>query len=183
MQYEKGQAGVRWAASDANEDELVYKVEIRGVGEAGWKLLKDKVKEKRLGWDSTAYADGRYLVRVTATDSPDNPPGQELSGQLVSAPFLIDNTAPEISGLTAARSAGKLEVRWRAVDASSPIQSAECSVDGGDWLPVQPTTKISDSSAHDYVLGLGQIPAGEHTIAVRVTDDYDNHSVAKTVAR
>jgi sugar lactone lactonase YvrE len=183
MQYEKGQTGARWAASDPNDDEMVFKVEIRGVGESAWKLVKDKVKEKRLSWDSTAYADGYYLVRVTALDSPDNPPGQELSSQLESAPFLIDNTAPEISGLTAARSAGKLEVRWKAHDAGSQIQSAEYSLDGGEWLSAQPTTKISDAPSHDYILALDNAAAGEHTVAVRVSDDYDNQSVAKAVIR
>jgi hypothetical protein len=183
MQYEKGQTGVRWAASDPNDDEMIFKVEIRGVGESAWKLMKDKVKEKRLSWDSTAYADGYYLVRVSAFDSPDNPPGQELSSQMESAPFLIDNTAPEISGLTAARTAGKLEVRWKAHDASSQIQSAEYSLDGGEWLLAQPTTKISDAPSHDYILVLDNAAAGEHTVAVRVSDDYDNQSVAKTVIR
>jgi hypothetical protein len=54
---------VRWAASDPNADELIFKVELRSVGESAWKPVKDKVKEKRLSWDSTAYADGYYLVR------------------------------------------------------------------------------------------------------------------------
>ena len=122
-------------------------------------------------------------MRVTAFDSPDNPPSQELSSQLESAPFLIDNTAPEIAGLTAARSTGKLEVRWKAHDAGSQIQSAEYSLDGGEWLLAQPTTKISDAPSHDYVLVLENVTSGEHRVAVRVTDDYDNQSVAKTVIR
>jgi len=183
MQYEKGQVGVRWAADDPNDDDLIYKVEIRGLGESEWKLVKDKVKEKRLSWDSTAYADGEYLVRITASDAPDNPPGQELTSQLVSAPFLIDNTAPEIAGLTAVRSGAAIEAKWKAHDASSLIQSAEYSVDGGEWFVVQPTTRISDAPEQDYVLRLNQISAGEHTLAVRVTDDYDNQSVVKVVVR
>jgi hypothetical protein len=183
MQYEKGQIGGRWLASDENEDSLLYKVEIRGVQESEWKLLKDKVREKHLSWDSTAFPDGDHLIRVTASDSPDNPPGQELSGQLVSGLFLIDNTPPEVTGLAAARTAGKLEVRWKAKDARSLIQKAEYSVDGGEWLVVEPTTKVSDSPEQDYILTLERLASGEHTIAVRVTDDYDNQSVAKTVPR
>ncbi len=183
MQYEKGQIGARWAASDENDDALLYKVEIRGVQETEWKLLKDKVKEKHLSWDSTAFPDGEYVIRVTATDAPDNPPGQELTGQLVSESFLIDNTPPEITGPSATRSAGKLVVRWKAKDALSAIQKAEYSVDGGDWLVVEPTTKVSDSSEHEYELSLEGIPAGEHTIAVRVSDDYDNQAVAKAVVK
>ncbi|MFB3776075.1 MAG: hypothetical protein ACE141_00655 [Bryobacteraceae bacterium] len=183
MQYEKGQIGARWAASDENGDELLYRVEIRGAQESGWRLLKEKLKERYLSWDSTAFPDGEYLVRVTATDLPDNPPGQELSGQLVSRAFLIDNTPPEITGPAATRASGRLEVRWRARDAHSLIQRAEYSVDGGDWLVAEPTTKVSDSQEHDYVLTLATVPAGEHTLAVRVYDDYDNQSVAKTILK
>jgi hypothetical protein len=46
-----------------------------------------------------------------------------------------------------------------------------------------PTTKVSDAQEHDYVLSLETIAAGEHTLAVRVYDDYDNLVVAKTVLR
>ncbi|MCL6544540.1 MAG: hypothetical protein K6T61_04890 [Bryobacteraceae bacterium] len=183
MQYEKGQIGARWAANDPNGDELVFKVEIRGVQETEWKLVRDKVKERRLSWDSTAYADGWYLLRITASDAPDNPAGQELTGSLVSAPFLIDNSAPEIRNLTASRSGGKATVRWSARDAASLIQRAEYSLDGGEWLLVLPTTRLSDSAEHDYVLELPALAAGERTIAVRVTDDYDNQAVAKVVIR
>jgi hypothetical protein len=183
MQYEKGQIGARWAASDDNGDDLLYKVEIRGAQESEWRLLKDKVKERHLSWDSTAFPDGEYLLRVTATDLPDNPPGQELSAQLVSPSFLIDNTPPEITGLAATTAAGKLEVRWKAKDAHSLIQRAEYSLDGGDWLIAEPTTRISDSQDQAYVLTLTAASPGEHTVAVRVTDDYDNQAVAKTVIR
>jgi hypothetical protein len=183
LQYDKGQIGVRWLAADDNDDTLIYKVEIRGAQESEWRLLKDKVKEKHLSWDSTAFPDGEYHLRVTASDAPDNPPGQELSSQLVSPSFLIDNTPPEITGLTAARAAGKLELRWKAKDAQSLIQKAEYSLDGGDWLLAQPTTRISDSAEHEYILSLERISPGEHSIVVRVTDDYDNQAVSKTVVK
>ncbi len=81
------------------------------------------------------------------------------------------------------RTSGGLEVRWKAVDAHSFLQRAEYSLDGGDWLVVQPTTRVSDSQEHDYVLSLEGVPSGEHTVAVRVTDDYDNQTVAKAVVR
>ena len=183
MQYEKGQIGARWAASDENGDDLLYMVEIRGVQESEWRLLKEKIKERYLSWDSMAFPDGEYVVRVTATDLPDNPPGQELAAQLVSRSFLIDNTPPQITGPAAARTTGKLEIRWKAKDVHSLIQRAEYSLDGGEWLVAEPTTRISDSQEHDYVLSLGAVSAGEHTLAVRVYDDYDNQAAAKTVLR
>jgi len=55
-------------------------------------------------------------------------------------------------------------------------------VDGGEWKVAAPVTKLSDAPELDYALSLEAGP-GEHTIAVRVTDDFDNQAVEKTVAR
>lgn len=183
MQYEKGHLGARWAASDDNDDELVFKVEIRGENESEWKLLKDELREKHLSWDSTAFPDGRYLLRVTASDSPDNPPDQARQASLVSEPFLIDNTPPQILGLSASPAGGRLEVRWQARDAWCVITKAEYSLNGGPWIVAEPTTKLSDSRQHDYRLLVDRGSPGEQTIAVRVTDEYENQAVEKIVVR
>ena len=183
MSFAKGYIGARWAAADENGDTLVYTVQIRGEKESEWKLLKDKVTEKHWTWDSTAFPDGTYLVRVIASDAPSNPIEQTLTGELVSDPFLIDNTPPEISGLAAAPAGEKLKVTWKATDALSAIGKAEISVNGGDWTVVEPTTKLSDSREHEYVVLLPLPPGKEQTVAVRVTDEYDNQAVAKVVVK
>ena len=182
MQYAKGWVGARWAASDPNGDPLVFTVEIKGAAETEWKLLKDKVNEKYVSWDSTAFPDGEYRLRVTASDAPGNPPADALTARTESIPFLIDNTPPKITGLTASRSGGKLEVRWHAADALSDLAKAEYSLDGGEWKVAAPVTRLSDSQELDYMLSL-DAASGEHTIAVRVQDEYDNQAVEKTVAR
>ena len=182
MQYAKGWIGARWAASDPNGDPLVFTVEIKGANESEWKMLKDKVSEKYVSWDSTAFPDGEYRLRVTASDAPGNPPAEALTARMESNPFWIDNTPPKITGLSAARNGGKLEVRWHAADALNNIAKAEYSVDGGDWKVAAPVSRLSDSPELDYALTLDAGP-GEHTIAVRVQDDYDNQSVEKAVAR
>jgi hypothetical protein len=183
MQYAKGYIGARWMASDENSDELIYTVDIKGQGESEWKLLKDQVTEKRLSWDSTGFPDGEYRVRVTASDSPSNPPERALTAQLVGDPFTIDNTPPAITGLTAAAAGGKITVRWHAADALSMIDRAEYCVNGGDWTPVEPTGHLSDSKEEDYVLSIDRPKPDESTIAVRVTDAYDNASLAKVVVK
>jgi hypothetical protein len=182
MNYAKGHVGARWSVTDANNDDMVFTVEIRGINESQWKLLKDKVKERYFSWDSTALPDGEYQVRVTAFDSPDNPPDQALSATLESDPFVIDNTPPKLTGLVGARAGNNLTVKWKAADQLSVISSAEYSLNGGDWTPVQPTTRLSDSPEHDYSLTL-PAAAGEQTVAIRVTDDSDNQAVDKVVIR
>jgi len=182
MQLAKGYMGARWLASDPNGDSMIYTVEIKGSGETEWKLLKDKVAEKYYSWDSTAFPDGEYRLRVTASDAPSNPPAEALTGGMESDPFTIDNTPPKITGLTATRSGGKLLVRWHAADALNNIGKAEYSLDGGEWAVAAPVTKLSDSPELDYELALDATP-GEHMIALRVADENDNQAVDKVVVK
>ncbi len=184
VNYAKGFEGARWLASDENGDTLVYRVEIRGVKESGWKLLKENVTEKYLSWDTGAFPDGEYVLRVTASDSPSNPPDQALMASLVSDPFLIDNTPPQIAKLTASATTGnKLEIRWSARDARSSIDHAEYSVNGGDWVRADPASRLSDSPDEEYRLLIDRPSTSEQVIAVRVSDEFDNQAVEKIVLK
>jgi sugar lactone lactonase YvrE len=183
LNYAKGSIGARWSATDENGDTLAYKVEIRGAKESTWRLLKDNVKEKYLTWDSTAFPDGEYVIRVTASDAPSNPRNQALEATLESDPFLIDNTPPQILNLAATSTGNKIDVRWIARDARSDIDRAEYSINGGEWLMAQPVTKLSDSPEEEYHLTLDRTTPGEQVIAVRVTDEFDNQAVDKVVVK
>jgi hypothetical protein len=182
LNWAKGFLGARWLASDENGDTLLFTVEIRGKNETAWKLIRDKVRERYVSFDSAAFPDGEYVVRVTASDAPSNPPADALSGSRETAPFLIDNTPPEISGLAASPSGARLQVRFHVKDALSVLGKAEYSVNGGDWTVAEPTTRLTDATEHDYRLEIDK-PAGEATIAVRAEDSYANQGVAKIVVR
>jgi outer membrane protein assembly factor BamB len=178
----KGYVGARWIATDDNLDTLQFKVEIRGVAETGWKLLRDNVRERYLSWDSTAYSDGKYVLRITATDAPSNPPDQALTAVRESEPFLIDNTPPAITWSGIAGSLG-VTIQFHAKDALSILGKAEYSLNGGDWIVIEPTTRLTDSPEHDYRIGLSNRPPGEVTLAVRIEDAFGNQAVAKTVLK
>ncbi len=182
MTWSKGMIGARWLAGDDNGDSLTYKIEIRGVNESSWKLLHDKIREHYYSWDSTAFPDGKYVVRVTASDAPSNPPDQAMTGSIESDPFMIDNTPPEITGLAASNAGSKVEVRFHAKDALCNIGKAEYSVNGGDWILVEPVNRLTDSIEEDYRVSIDRAQ-GENTIAVRVSDEYENQSVAKIVVK
>jgi len=181
LNFAKGWVGTRWLASDDNGDTLQYKVEIRGVNETGWKLLRDNIREHYFSWDSTAFPDGKYIVRVTATDVPSNPPDQALTSSLESDWFMIDNAPPEIT-CCLVLGTNDVTVQFRAKDALSTLAKAEYSVNGGDWVVAEPTTRLTDSTEHEYRITLPR-PKTETTVAVRVSDELENQSVAKTVLK
>ena len=188
---QKGFQSVLWTAHDDNDDELRFAVYFRGENETEWKLLKDKLEQKFYSWDSTALPDGAYYLKIVATDAPSNPPAQALTAERESERFVVDNTPPVIEGLKEV--SGKFQsgpnvsyftnVQFIARDAISIIERAQYSIDGGDWIIVSPKGGISDAPEEQYDFSIGTLPPGEHTVAVRAYDHFDNVGSAKTMVR
>jgi WD40 repeat protein len=177
---QRGYQSVLWTAHDDNDDELRYAVYYRGEKETQWKLLKDKLDQKFYSWDSTAMPDGAYYLKITASDAPSNPPAVTLSTERESERFVIDNTPPVIEHLEATAAAGAMRVKFTAHDATSNIERAQYSVDGADWILTAPVNNISDAPEERYDLSLTGLTAGEHSIAVRAYDHFENVGSAKT---
>jgi hypothetical protein len=72
------------------------------------------------------------------------------------------------------------DFQFTASDSSSSIERAQYSVDGGDWILLAPTTGINDSKVENYSFTVRGLMPGEHTIAVRAYDRFDNAGSAKT---
>lgn len=182
MNWAKGTQGARWKAGDANGDAVQYTVEIRGERETVWKLLKKELSQRQYSFDASAFPDGLHRLRITASDAEANPPGKGLTGTLESEPFLIDNTPPVIRGLTAAANGNKLTITFSAADALTILTKAEYSINATEWTFFEPSTRLSDSREHSYSITVDR-PAGELTIAVRVSDEHENHAVEKTTVK
>ncbi len=177
---QKGYEAVLWSADDPNDDDLIYAVYYRGEGEQDWKLLKDKVDQKAYTWDTTSMPDGAYYLKVVASDDKSNPSDQALKTERISDRFVVDNTPPVVADLAAQPAAGgDATVRFRATDATSAVVRAQYSVDAGDWMLAPPTGDLSDSPEERYSIALKSLAPGEHTIALRVYDQFDNEAAAK----
>ena len=182
---QKGYATALWSAHDDNDDELRYAVYYRGENEQDWKLLKDKLEQKFYSWDTTSFPDGAYYLKIVATDAPSNPPAIALTAERISERFEVDNTPPVIEHLQAEfraadQASRSIAVRFIARDASSSVERAQFSLDGGDWILVSPAGNIGDAPEEHYEFTISDPSAGEHTIAVRAYDRFENVGSAKT---
>ena len=183
---EKGYQSVLWSAHDDNDDDLHYSIYYRGENEHEWKLLKDKLDQKFYSWDSTTLPDGAYHLKIVATDAPSNPPAAALKTERESERFEVDNTPPVIERLettsAASRSGNSSAVvaKFTAHDSASSIDRAQYSLDGGEWTLLAPVGNVSDALSENYEFPLANLASGEHTIAVRAYDRFENVGSAKT---
>ena len=173
----KGFQTITWDASDDNGDTLKYSLAVRKEGETEWRLLEDDWTEAVYAFDTMAFPDGTYFVKLTASDSPSNPPGLELKTDKTSAPVVIDNSLPVIKGFTAVRNGASLDVAFQAEDSYSYIEEAKVLVRPGEWRVVFPVDGIADSRSESFKFSL-KLPAGaEDQVTVRVRDSYGNIGV------
>lgn len=185
---QKGYQSVLWAAHDDNEDDLRYAVYFRGENQKDWLLLKENLDQKFYAWDTTSMPDGAYYLKIVATDAASNPPELALKAERESERFEVDNTSPTIgrieaspTGMNADRSLGvSYDFQFTASHPTSSIERAQYSVDGGEWVLLRPTSGISDFRTESYSFTVRGLGAGEHTIAVRAYDRFENVGAAKT---
>jgi hypothetical protein len=178
---------VLWSAHDDNDDELRYSVYFRGENQRDWLLLKDNVEQKFYSWDTTTMADGAYYLKIVAMDAPSNPPSLALKTERESERFEVDNTPPTIekveasaTGMNADRAHGaSYDVSFTASHPTMSIEKAQYSLDGGEWIPLAPTSGITDYKTEKYAFTVSGLAPGEHTVAVRAYDRFENVGAGK----
>jgi hypothetical protein len=181
---QKGYQAALWTAEDDNEDDLTYAIYYRGEGEHDWKLLKDKIEQRYYSWDTNSMPDGAYYLKIVGSDERSNVPDQALTGERESDRFVVDNTPPTVTGITAETtttgSDPTVTLRFRATDATSAVVRAQYSLDAGEWILVRPAGDLSDSADERYTLTMRNLAPGEHTVSVRVYDQFENEAAAKS---
>ena len=176
--YQRGATSLQWAAEDRNGDKLVYDVFYKEVGDTNFKLLRGDLAENFIAIDGQSLADGRYIFKVLAQDTPSNPVGLALSGERITEPIDIDNTPPVVTAL----SSTSAKAMFSAVDKASYLVRAEYSINGGEWKPVYADDGISDSPTESYSVEV-PAPAGEYAITIRVYDVNGNAGNARVIVK
>ncbi|HEY2867787.1 MAG TPA: hypothetical protein VGJ02_11905 [Pyrinomonadaceae bacterium] len=181
--YQRGATSLQWTAEDRNGDKLVYDVFYKQVGDTQFRLLRGDIDENFITIDGQSLADGRYIFKVVAKDSPSNPTGTSLSGERTADPIDIDNTPPVVSPGQPTVTADTARVTFSVSDKASYLTRAEYSVNGGDWQPVYADDGISDSPDERYTVEVTVKTAGENVVTLRAFDVNGNSGNARALIR
>src|SRR5262249_28927411 len=124
-----------------------------------------------------------YYLKIVANDATSNEALRALVAEKESERFEVDNTPPVIEDLRVGPPSGKMSggrpFSFTARDSATAIEKAEYSLDGGEWKLISPENDVSDSPVERYHGGLPSITPGEHTLAVRAYDRFQNVGTAK----
>ncbi|MDQ3069512.1 MAG: hypothetical protein M3R55_07265 [Acidobacteriota bacterium] len=172
--YRKGLQTIQWRAEDGNSDRLTYAVSYRREGETAWRVLREGLGDPIAVWDTTSVPDGRYTVRVTASDRATNTPPEALDGERDSDGFDVDNAAPVIT-IAAPSAASPSMLRVTVRDGQSGVQKVEFAIGGDRWQVVYPVDGLSDSREEVFEI---RLPAGvdRSRVIIRATDVLQNVS-------
>jgi len=170
--FQRGLQTIAWKAEDADGDRLSYTLQYRREGESVWRDLKAGLTDMIFVWDTTSAADGRYTVRIVASDEITNTPDRALTGERESDPITIDNTPPVIT-TEITRGAVGVRLGVHVHDAQSAIQKVEYSLGGGTWRLIYPVDGLADSPDERYDIPLAT-EADAARIVIRATDVMQN---------
>ncbi|MGH9378169.1 MAG: hypothetical protein ACRD1I_05155 [Terriglobia bacterium] len=172
---------INWRAADPNHDQLIYDLYLKSDAGQEWHLLKGKLRSNSYALEPDSLADGEYRVRLTASDAPSNPAGQSLTTGLVSAPFWVDNTPPEIRVLSKDVEGDQAVIRFEADSKGAPIRAAQLSTGRNIWNDIVSDTGIVDSQHEQFTVHLHKLSSGEHIVSLRAYDTAGNVAVGSSV--
>jgi len=166
---------ITYKAKDENNDKLIYQVDFRKLGWTNWIKIKDKIEADSFEWDARTVEDGRYEIRVAASDERSNTTATKLTASRISDPVVVDNTGPVIKDYSVKTEDKTVTLKLKAVDELSAIDRLQYTVDSSaDWIGTLPDDSVYDTTEENFTIAIKDLKASEHIISVKVADDVNN---------
>ncbi|MCK6466760.1 MAG: hypothetical protein L6Q53_01015 [Candidatus Brocadia sinica] len=181
--HQIAQKNIQWEVEDQNNDTLQVTICYKGIEERAWKVIdKNTQKKGSYAWDTLRLPDGKYQVRLTASDDPDNPPETAFSVENTIQPIMVDNSRPDIKSLnTAAGTRGRYVISGTVEDKYSNIVKVQYTIDGQEWISAYPVDGIFDSLEESFQITTKPLTAGDYTLIINAFDSDENIGVEKVM--
>jgi hypothetical protein len=177
MPGKSGVFKISYDAKDDNGDKLIYKIDFRRVGRTGWIEAAHDVETGNYEWDGKTVEDGRYEIRITASDERSNTPETKLMGSRVSDAVVVDNTGPAVVKYKLEKAGKNVTIKLTVNDELSAIGKVEYTVDSdANWIGIVPDDLIYDTTSEDFTIMVEKLSAGQHIISLKLADAVGNTS-------
>jgi hypothetical protein len=169
---------ISYKAQDKNNDKLIYKIDFRKLGRKNWIEIKDRLEADNLEWDGRTVEDGRYEIRVTASDERSNTAATKLADSRISDPVVVDNIGPVITSHYVDNVPDRpVTIILTVMDELSVIGKVDYTINSNDkWIGVIPDDQVFDTTGEEFRIVIEDLQVGENVIAIRAADDVGNTS-------
>ncbi len=183
----EGTFKISFRTKDDNSDKMIYTIDIRKLDRTNWIEVKEKLEAASFEWDGKTVEDGRYEIRVTASDERSNTTATKLTGSRISDPVVVDNTGPVIKTITssALKDNGQYRIfEIQVHDELSAVGQLEYTIDSNDdWIGTVPDDLVYDTLDENFTIKIDteeDLPKGDHILTIKVSDALGN-TTYKTV--
>lgn len=175
---------ISWVATEPNGDELRYAIYQRSGANSPWVQLAKDLTDVTWQWDTRKLADGRYEIKVEASDALANAVGTGKTVSRLAEPVQVDNTPPAIGDITVSRENGKVTISLRVADRGGVVSKLEYMLNSDEhWQNVQPSDMLSDSPDEQYSIVLPDAGAATQVVSLRSRDESGNTAYESVTIR
>jgi len=142
-----------------------------------------ETNESNVPIDTTRIPDGKWLLKVTASQKyakPVNP----LSASVTVSALVVDNTPPTTNLPGRADSWAAVQ-EFLITDNLTPIAGGKFRLDTGPWIALTPVDGLFDNISKRAKLllpdGLPKLSPGEHTLQLAIVDSAENWLLKKVM--
>jgi hypothetical protein len=172
---------LKWSATDANEDDLRYRLYVKKDGWDRWVQLEDDHDKAEYEWDTTTTPSGVYRLKVVASDRVDNPEKESLTGERISEPFVVCHTPPLVRVKTAGLEQGRMKIEAAASSPLVRLTAASFAVNGKKWVNVFPADGLFDAKRETFAFRTRTLKPGAYVLVLRVQDAAGNTGAGDVV--
>ncbi len=172
---------LKWNATDANEDELRFTLQVKKDGWSHWVTLEEDLEKSEFEWDTTTTASGVYRLKVVASDAVENSEKDALVGERISEPFIVCHTAPKVTLKTDGMKNGRMQITAVAESPLVRLTSARFALNGKKWANIYPKDGLFDSRSESFSFETEQLKSGAYILVLQVKDAAGNTGTADLV--
>ncbi len=168
---------VSWKIMDPDGDPAQTRLFYRPMDGDQWVSFtgEDSIEKNQYSIDLRDLSDGRYRLKLVASDKRFNDPESGFTTQKKSAPILVDNTQPDFRSV----SISKETLQFTAKDGVSRIVTAQYRVQGRHWQSLQPEDGVFDELGESFSFPLPPDAESGDLLQLRLLDEGGNQAVIR----